>query len=44
MLTYEVNRTAYKEKLKSFDKTILFADNHEWATEQIIRVHAFCCF
>jgi hypothetical protein len=42
-LKYEVNRTAYDEKRKSFGKTILFTDNHEWATEQKIRVHAFCC-
>ena len=38
-LTYAVNRTAYAEKLKSFGKTILFTDNHEWGTEQIIRVY-----
>jgi transposase len=38
-----VNRTAYDEKRKSFDKMILFTNNHEWSTEQIIRVHAFCC-
>jgi len=38
-LKYEVNRTAYAEKLKSFGKTILFTDNHEWSTEQIIRVY-----
>ena len=38
-LKYEVNRTAYDEKLKSFGKTILFTDNHEWATEQIISVY-----
>ena len=38
-LKHEVNRTAYAEKLKSFGKTILFTDNHEWATEQIIRVY-----
>jgi transposase len=42
-LTYAVNRTAYDEKRKSFGKTILFTDNHEWSTEQIIKVHAFCC-
>jgi len=38
-LKYEANRTAYDEKLKSFGKTILFTDNHEWATEQIISVY-----
>ena len=38
-LKYEVNRTAYAEKLESFGKTILFTDNHEWSTEQIIRVY-----
>jgi len=38
-LKYEVNRTAYAEKRKSFGKTILFTDNHEWSTEQIIRVY-----
>ena len=34
-----MNRTAYDEKRKSFGKTILFTDNHEWSTEQIIRVY-----
>jgi len=38
-LKYAVNRTAYAEKRKSFGKTILFTDNHEWSTEQIIRVY-----
>lgn len=38
-LKYAVNKTAYDEKLKSFGKTILFTDNHEWSTEQIIRVY-----
>jgi transposase len=38
-LTYAVNRTAYDEKRKSFGKTILFTDNHEWSTEQIIKVY-----
>jgi transposase len=38
-LKYAVNRTAYDEKRKSFGKTILFTDNHEWSTEQIIRVY-----
>lgn len=38
-LNYAVNKTAYDEKLKSFGKTILFMDNHEWSTEQIIRVY-----
>ncbi|MEA3488467.1 MAG: hypothetical protein U9R10_04355, partial [Euryarchaeota archaeon] len=27
------------EKLKSFGKTILFTNNHEWSTVQIIRVY-----
>ena len=38
-LKYAVNRTAYDEKQKSFGKTILFTDNLEWSTEQIIKVY-----
>ena len=34
-----VNEKIYDEKLKYFGKTILFTDNHEWSTEQIIRVY-----
>ena len=34
-----MDKNAYAEKLKSFRKTILFTDNHEWETEQIIRVY-----
>ena len=38
-LDYTVNKTVYKEKLKSFGKMILFTNNHEWSTAQIIRVY-----
>jgi transposase len=38
-LDYAVNKTVYNEKLKSFGKTILFTNNHEWSTAQIIRVY-----
>ena len=38
-LDYAVNRTVYNEKLKSFGKTIVFTNNHEWSTAQIIRVY-----
>ena len=38
-LDYSVNQTVYNEKLKSFGKTILFTNNHEWSTAQIIRVY-----
>ncbi|NAT10283.1 hypothetical protein C4E22_01810 [ANME-1 cluster archaeon AG-394-G06] len=38
-LDYAVNKTVYKEKLKSFGKMILFTNNHEWSTAQIIRVY-----
>ncbi len=34
-----MNQTVYNEKLKSFGKTILFTNNHEWSTAQIIRVY-----
>ena len=29
----------WNEKLKTFGKTILFTNNHEWSTAQIIRVY-----
>ena len=38
-LDYAVNKTVYNEKLKSFGKMILFTNNHEWSTAQIIRVY-----
>jgi len=38
-LGYSVNKTVYNEKLKSFGKTILFTNNHEWSTALIIRVY-----
>jgi len=38
-LDYSVNQTVYNEKLKSFGKTILFTNNHEWRIAQIIRVY-----
>ncbi len=38
-LKYEVNKAACDEKFKSFGKMILFTDNHERSTEQIIRVY-----
>ncbi|NQE53324.1 hypothetical protein C5S29_07000 [ANME-1 cluster archaeon GoMg3.2] len=38
-LDYAVNKTVYKEKLKSFGKMILFTNNHEWSTTQIINVY-----
>lgn len=38
-LDYSVSQTVYNEKLKSFGKTILFTNNHEWSTAQIIRVY-----
>jgi transposase len=38
-LIYTVNEAVYNEKLKSFGKTILLTDNHEWSTEQIIKVY-----
>ena len=38
-LDYAVNETIYNKKLKSFGKTILFTDNHEWSTAQIIKVY-----
>ena len=38
-LKYEVNKGVRDEKFKSFGKTILFTDNHEWSTEQIIEVY-----
>jgi len=34
-----VNKTVYNEKLKSFGKMILFTNNHEWSTTQIIKVY-----
>jgi len=38
-LGYAVKKTVYNEKLKSFGKMILFTNNHEWSTAQIIRVY-----
>ena len=38
-LDYAVKKTVYNEKLKSFGKMILFTNNHEWSTAQIIRVY-----
>jgi transposase len=38
-LDYAVNKTVYNEKLKWFRKTIVFTNNHEWSTAQIIRVY-----
>jgi len=38
-LDYAVKKTVYKEKLKSFGKMILFTNNYEWSTAQIIRVY-----
>ena len=38
-LDYAVSKTVYNEKLKSFGKMILFTNNHEWSTAQIIRVY-----
>jgi len=38
-LDYAVNKSVYNEKLKSFGKMILFTNNHEWSTAQIIRVY-----
>ncbi|MBA7526980.1 IS1634 family transposase ISArch8 [subsurface metagenome] len=38
-LDYAMNKTVYNEKLKSFGKTILFTNNHEWSTTQIIRFY-----
>ena len=38
-LDYAVNKTVYNEKLKSFGKMILFTNNHEWSTTQIIKVY-----
>jgi len=38
-LNYTVEKAVYNEKLKSFGKTILFTNNHDWSTGQIIRVY-----
>jgi len=38
-LDYAVNKTVYNEKRKSFGKMILFTNNHEWSTTQIIKVY-----
>jgi transposase len=38
-LGYVVNKNVYNEKLKSFGKTILSTNNHEWSTAQIIRFY-----
>ena len=38
-LDYAVKKIVYNEKLKSFGKMILFTNNHEWSTAQIIRVY-----
>jgi transposase len=38
-LGYAMSKNVYNEKLKSFGKMILFTNNHEWSTAQIIRVY-----